>query len=151
MRRVASWVLVIVLAVGCSAVSAVGTASPDGGIPSGTTAAATGGGTTGGNMFDGSGRTDDASRSTGPGGATAAGGSIDGSLGSGDADASSGVGGLPGAAGKGGSGGSGGSSGSGGGFDLDANCGKIRQSTKRIPIDIYIMQNRSASMECPAK
>jgi hypothetical protein len=45
-----------------------------------------------------------------------------------------------------------GSGGSGGGssVDRDANCGRTSQGTKQIPIDIFIMQDKSGSMECPA-
>ncbi len=35
--------------------------------------------------------------------------------------------------------------------DLDAaNCGTTTQGTKQIPIDVFIMQDKSGSMECPA-
>ena len=46
-----------------------------------------------------------------------------------------------------------GSSGAGGsgGTDSDAmNCGAITQGTKQIPSDIFLMQDRSGSMTCPA-
>jgi hypothetical protein len=32
----------------------------------------------------------------------------------------------------------------------DANCGAIRQGTKQIPVDVFVMQDKSGSMDCPA-
>jgi von Willebrand factor type A domain len=45
-----------------------------------------------------------------------------------------------------------GSSGAGGSgnVDTDANCGAITQGTKQIPSDIFVMQDQSGSMTCPA-
>jgi hypothetical protein len=85
------------------------------------------------------------SGSTGSGNATGPG------SGPGSGPTGSGPGSGPGSTGTGihvttGSGGSGG----GGSVDRDANCGKINQGTKQIPIDIFIMQDKSGSMECPA-
>ena len=41
-------------------------------------------------------------------------------------------------------------SGGSGNVNPDANCGATRQGTKQIPIDVFIMQDKSGSMECPA-
>jgi hypothetical protein len=50
----------------------------------------------------------------------------------------------------GGSGGTGISIGVGGSAIPDANCGAVRQSATQVPDDLFIMQDRSASMDCPA-
>jgi hypothetical protein len=80
-----------------------------------------------------------------------------GSTGSGSGPGSGAGGGLSGSGSGSGTAGSGivvttsGSTGSGGSrVDRDANCGAERQGTKQIPIDIYIMQDKSGSMQCPA-
>jgi hypothetical protein len=45
-----------------------------------------------------------------------------------------------------GSGGAGGS----GNVDPDANCGQTKQGTSQIPTDIFVMEDKSGSMQCPA-
>jgi hypothetical protein len=46
----------------------------------------------------------------------------------------------------------GGSTGAGGsgGLDPDASCGATKQGTSQIPTDIFVMEDKSGSMQCPA-